>query len=157
WSDLGTSYKQYLEDKDGNDPVVYVGANDGMLHAFDGAEIGGGDELFAFIPANSRGKLLQLANPDYDHRYYVDGAVRVSDVATSASGNWRTVLVGATGAGGATVFGLNVTNPGSFSSNDILWELDGGNEQHLGHVLGTPVIAAVNIGGAPRWVALFGN
>src|SRR5690606_35290144 len=137
----------YLEDKADNDPVVYVGANDGMLHAFDGAETGGGDELFAFIPASSRSKLFELANPNYSHRYYVDGAIRVSDVATSASGGWKSVLVGTSGAGGATVFGLDVTDPDDFGADDVLWEIDGGDDEDLGSVLGSPVIAAVNIDG----------
>lgn len=166
-SALGTSYQEYLEFKEANRaPVVYVGANDGMLHAFDARAVGGGGELFAFIPAAARGHLFQLANPNYQHRYYVDGGITVSDIATTGNGDWKTMLVGSTGAGGpidagnrngSSVFALDVTDPSNFDREDVRWEITGNNEPNLGSVLGKPLIVPVQIGGSPKWVALFGN
>ena len=157
WKDsLGDSYKTYLTTKSSRAPMVYVGSNDGMLHGFD-ASTTGGAERFAFIPAGSRDHLFELANPAYTHRYYVDGGITVSDVPTTTTGSWRTVLVGTTGAGGRSIFGLNVSAPATFTAADIRWELSGSNQADLGYVLGKPVIVPVNVGGAPRWVALFGN
>lgn len=168
---LGDRYKTYLEDKASGSasPVVYVGANDGMLHAFDAsATTAGGKELFAFIPAAARSHMAELANPDYVHRYYVDGLVTPSDVYYGSS--WHTVLVGSTGAGGASqapsansaghgaVFGLDITSPSSFDQDDVLWELSGANDTDLGFVLGKPVVVPVTTAsGTPRFVALFGN
>ncbi len=68
--------------------VVYVGANDGMLHAFDAAS---GDELLAYVPAAVYGSLSQLSSTSYTHRYTVDGTPTVGDVFYG--GAWHTLLV----------------------------------------------------------------
>jgi type IV pilus assembly protein PilY1 len=157
--ELGESYKDYLEDKASRDPVIYVGANDGMLHAFNAKnDTTGGTELFGFIPSGSLDHLASLADPNLLHRYYVDGAITTSDVPSTSTGNWRTLLVGATGAGGKSVFGLNVSNPGGFTANDALWELSGSTINDLGMVMGKPIIVPIKgSSGRPRWVAIFGN
>lgn len=160
WKDtLGTSYQQYLVSKADRAPMVYVGANDGMLHGFDASSTtSGGNEEFAFIPAGSRANMYELADPAYKHRYFVDGGITTSDVPFSAGGDWRTVLVAATGAGSRSVFGLDVSDPHGFGADDVLWELNGGEEGGLGFVLGKPVIVPIEgSGGQPRWVAMFGN
>ena len=174
-TDLGEGYEAYLAAKATRVPMVYVGANDGMLHGFNASQTsasGGGDEEFAFIPATSRAHLYELANPNYEHKYFVDGAIAVADVSFSAigQGQWHTVLVGSTGGGGASipaggsvmghgsVFALDVSNPTGFDEDDVLWELSGANDADLGFVLGEPVIVPIaGAGGAPRWVAIFGN
>ena len=171
---LGNGYRDYLVAKRTSDqPMVYVGANDGMLHAFNGRPTAdGGGEVFAFIPSGSRQHLYELANPSYEHKYFVDGPVVAADVSFSSAGagDWRTVLVGTTGAGGAShgadggarghgsVFALDVTNPSAFDGDDVLWELSGESEDDLGFVLGRPVVVPIKgAGGEPRWVAMFGN
>lgn len=171
---LGEGYRTYLDTKSSRTPMIYVGANDGMLHAFNASRqtvAGGGDEVFAFIPAAARNHLYELANPNYDHRYFVDGELSVADVSFSSSGagDWHTVVVGSTGAGGAAapsggtdaghgaVFALDVSNPSGFDEDDVLWELSGIHDDDLGFVIGKPVIVPVSGAGGPRWVALFGN
>lgn len=168
---LATRYKDYLTAKKSRSTMVYVGANDGMLHAFD-ASTGttAGNELFAFIPSASLQHMAELANPTYSHRYYVDGALTSSDVYYGDA--WHTVLVGSTGAGGATrapnaeavgngaVFGLNISNPGAFTKDDVLWEVSGKTDSDMGFALGKPVIVPVSgsaADSAPRFVAIFGN
>lgn len=99
---------------------IYVGANDGMLHAFDATT---GVEKFAFVPSPVINNLNKLAVSDYtsqttdNHRYYVDGALTVTDVYYG--GAWHTVLVGALGAGGSGIFALDVTDPDAIK---LLWE-----------------------------------
>ncbi|KAF1686198.1 pilus assembly protein PilC [Pseudoxanthomonas broegbernensis] len=173
---LGGGYRDFLAAKrTAGRRMIYVGANDGMLHAFDAAQgSGGGAEEFAFIPNGSLRHMYELANPNYDHRYFVDGPITVGDASFSGSGagDWRTVLVGTTGAGGAgiaagasargfgSVYALDVTNPGSFDASKVLWELNAQTDDDLGFALGKPAIVPVAGAGAdaaPRWVAIFGN
>ncbi|MBU8976438.1 pilus assembly protein [Lysobacter sp. MMG2] len=153
-------YTKYLDTKKTRKRTVFVGANDGMLHAFHGDT---GVEQFGYIPATSvgyMGNLLFPASPNFEHRYYVDGPVVVSDARLGT--NWNTVLVGTAGAGGRSVFGLNVTSPSSFSASDVLWEVndkmttEAGNR--IGYVLGKPVIVPVRgTDGRPVWKAIFGG
>ncbi|GAA0705455.1 hypothetical protein GCM10009105_02900 [Dokdonella soli] len=75
--------------------TVFVGANDGMLHAFDGSATGG-KELFAYIPNAVISKLGALAKPGYVHTYSVDGTPAIGDAYL---GSWKTVLVSSAGAG----------------------------------------------------------
>lgn len=173
----GQSYSDYLTEKSARAPVVYVGANDGMLHAFDAStttcpgqfpdpsacSVGtSGRELFAFIPNGVIGKMGRLLDPDYGeggnrHTYFVDGEINVVDVKDGT--DWETVLVGATGAGGRSVFALNVSNPTSFGENDVLWELNNtvAGFGDLGHTVGRPLILPLKDGATTVWAALFGN
>ncbi|MGE8236724.1 MAG: pilus assembly protein [Stenotrophomonas indicatrix] len=171
---LGTSYATYLKAKrasSGPPTMIYVGANDGMLHGFNGSDTAAaGNEELAFIPSASLQHIAELANPKYGHRYYVDGPLTSSDVYDGS--NWRTVLVGTTGGGGSSVapsggkasngsvFALDVGNPTGFGASNVLWEVSGKTESDLGFVLGKPVVVPVSgttAGGQPRFVALFGN
>ncbi|MCC8493102.1 pilus assembly protein [Xanthomonas hortorum pv. gardneri] len=175
---LGTAYTSYLNSKRANQSyMVYAGANDGMLHAFDGGMNGsgsvtgsGGRERFAYIPATSYGHMGNLllpyqaskgVAPSFDHRYFVDGPLAVGDAYYN--GGWKTTLVGTTGAGGRGAFALDITNPSAFGSASRLWEIndlsgDATVRSNIGHVLGKPVIVPVRAAnGAVSWKAIFGN
>ncbi|MCQ4346458.1 PilC/PilY family type IV pilus protein [Pseudomonas stutzeri] len=144
-----SSYRAFLQSKASRTPVLFAGANDGMLHAFD-AETG--RELFAFVPRGVAEELHRLTRPDYGggvHRYYVDGGLTLSDAFID--GRWRTLLVGSLGAGGRSVFALDVTDPDNFSASDVLWEY---HDADLGLTFGTPQIGPLANG---RWGVLFGN
>ena len=155
-------YNKYLDMKSSRKRMVYVGANDGMLHGFNGLT---GAEIFAYIPATAvgyMGNLLFPTSPNFQHRYYVDGPVVVSDAMFNSI--WKTVLVGTAGAGGRSVFGLDVTSAPNtgFQASDVLWEVndkmtnEAGNR--IGYVLGKPVIVPVrNNVGKPVWKAIFGG
>ena len=103
-------------------PMIYVGGNDGMLHAFSGTD---GSEKLAYVPKGVIPAVGRLADTDFNdaHRYYVDGSAMSGDVDTGTGDpiddlpnytpNWRTLLVGALGAGGKGYFVLDVTNPGT--------------------------------------------
>lgn len=143
-----TAYSTYVAGKSTRNEHVFVGANDGMLHAFDNV----GNESFAYVPNGVLSKLAYLSDPVYTHNYYVDGSLTLSDVLIGS--NWETVLVGAAGAGGRTVFGLNVSNAGAFDASKVLWEVNSQTDADMGYVLGKPVIVPTDNG---RWVAIFGN
>lgn len=143
-------YSDFALSKKDRKSAVYVGANDGMLHAFNAKD---GVELFGFIPSSVFGKLKDLANnTGFKHQYYVDGSPTVGD---AFFGNkWRTVLVGGLNKGGQGIYALDVTNPNSFSTSDVLWEFTDKNDKDLGYTFSKPVIARVKSG---KWVAIFGN
>ncbi|WP_462328772.1 PilC/PilY family type IV pilus protein [Thiohalocapsa halophila] len=140
------------EGGDGRRPVLYVGANDGMLHGFDANT---GEEVFAYMPHSVFPDIAALTEPDYEHRYYVDGSPWAVDAyldLADGTAAWRTVLVGTTGAGSRAAFALDVTDPDSFGPEQVLWEVTDGQ---LGYALGRATIARVQAD--DRWVALVGN
>ncbi|KUM40105.1 hypothetical protein AR540_12445 [Pseudomonas sp. EpS/L25] len=117
----GQKYIDFRTDNASRTPMVAVGANDGMLHVFDGS-LGttGGNELFAYVPRGVLSNLYRLTQQDYSHKYYVDGPAASSDVYYS--GAWHTLLVGTTGAGGNSVFALELPSDGRMISTNVLWE-----------------------------------
>ena len=136
--------------------TVYVGANDGMLHAFNATT---GQELFAYIPSAMIPKLKNLSSPSYTHDYFVDGDIAVSSQSDTGGKNY---LVATLGRGGKGLFGLDVTTPGSFAASHVKWECfaTGGtvsacnSDNDLGFMLGRPVIAKMNDG---NWAVIVGN
>ncbi len=121
--------------------TVYVGANDGMLHAFNAST---GAEVFAYVPGNiNLAQLKTYADRDYPHHYFVDGPIVVSQ-RTQTSGN--NYLVGALGRGGKGVFALNVTNPSTFGPTRVMWEHSATNHDLMGMVITRPIIAKLNNG-----------
>lgn len=127
-------------------PVLYVGANDGMLHSFDAAT---GTELYAYIPKTLLPDLKKLADPSYQHQYFVDGELTVADAYVN--GAWKTILVGTLGAGGKAVFALDVTNPANVQ---FLWEKSAADVPALGNNLSKPLITQVADG---DWKVILGN
>ena len=115
-------------------PVVYVAANDGMLHAFSGALADGGAELWAFVPTAVLPNLYKLADASYEskHQYLVDGAPVMADVFIG--GAWKTILVGGLNSGGKAYYALDITDP---VAPRALWEFTDAN---LGLSFGNPVI-----------------
>ena len=88
--------------------VLYVGANDGMLHAFD---VKTGDELWAYIPNLVIPNLYELAQEDYGHKYYVDGDQYYKNIAPYESVNKKIIMTGALRKGGKGIYSLNITHP----------------------------------------------
>ncbi|MDG6347424.1 PilC/PilY family type IV pilus protein [Luteimonas sp. 8-5] len=121
--------------------ALFVGANDGMLHAFDGST---GKELFAYVPGGiNLTNLASLSDPQYGqtvtHKYFVDGPITVSAKSQTPGKNY---LVGALGRGGRGVFALDVTTPSSFDEDDVLWESS--SDSDMGMVLGDPLVVTLN-------------
>lgn len=144
----GATYETYMQTKDSRIPVVFQTSNDGFLHAFDGTDgVNGGKELFAVAPSAVLGNMARLADPGYTHRYYLGSTPTQGDAYLN--GDWKTVLVGSTGAGGRSVYALDVTNPAATSGWQVLWEF---TDADLGQTLGMPKIARLPSG---QWAAIF--
>lgn len=152
---LDANYKAYKASTANRTPAVYVGANDGMLHAFNATT---GNEMWAFIPTPVIANLANLADKEYGSNYhtnYVNGSPVVADVCISGcSGSnavWRTILVSGLNGGGRGYFALDVTTP---TSPVLLWEFyaqPSGTNSNLGYTFGNPVVTKMQDG---RWVVL---
>jgi len=155
--DLGyqalTGYSEFLSAKKDRTKMLYVGANDGMLHAFKADD---GTEKFAYIPKAVLPNLVNLTKPEYKHQYFVDGSFYVGDayINTGDGEKWRTILIGTTGAGARSVFALDVTDPDNFDKTKILWEYTYKDDSKLGYTIGRPTIGRMPNG---TWVVALGN
>ncbi len=190
YSDFRASLSEVIRDADTNlvtevrntrreGDMLYVGANDGMLHAFDADN---GIERFAYIPSYFFSEpgpdgdhpaaegLHYLTDPDYSHRFYHDLEPTVSDIYVN--GEWKTILIGGHRAGARGLFALDITSrPGGLNfrqQNPLMWEFRGETgadpdhplgDEDLGYSFSRPVIALTNAtkNGQHRWAAIFGN
>lgn len=129
--------------------TLYVGANDGMLHAFNAAT---GRELFAYVPnIINWANLKSLSHGDYIHKFFVDGPIVVSNRSLTTNKN---ILVGTLGKGGKGLFALDVTNPAAFGAGNFQWERAETPGNNMGLVIGKPVVGKVPGGQA---AVMFGN
>lgn len=120
--------------------AIYVGANDGMMHAFNADN---GEELFAYIPSWLGPKLSLLTDKDYLHQAYVDASPVIGDIQYGSDGtadDWKTILISGSGGGGRGVFALDVTDPAAFDASKVMWEFTQANDSDMGYVLGKPRI-----------------
>jgi len=148
----GSSYSTFLTGKSSRTAMVYAGANDGMLHGFRASD---GVEQFAYVPNGTWSNLPLLTSPSYTHKYFVDGSPTAWDAYWGSS--WKSVLAGSLGAGGKSVYLLNVSTPGTFGTGDVLWEFKGNTttqQNDMGFVLGTVTVARFADG---NYWAVFGN
>jgi type IV pilus assembly protein PilY1 len=151
----GSSYADFVALKKAKMPRIFVGANDGAVHAFQ-APIEGAKtfkELYAYIPGLAFPKLAAISAENYGskenpHQFIVDGPITVGDVYIS--GSWRTIIVGTMGAGGRGVYALDVTD----AQPKVLWELSETDYSQLGYVMGKPLIVPMK---NDRWAVVFGN
>lgn len=155
-------YAAYKTAQANRTPMVYVAANDGMLHAFfagtSATDTQGGTEAWAFIPTMVLPNLYKLADDNYanTHIFTVDGTPTTGDVFDSGAGVWKTILVGGLNGGGQGYYALDITDP----ANPIgLWEFKNGTtcfptttsgDCDIGYSFGNPLIAKLTDG---TWAA----
>jgi len=149
-----STYATFVSGKS-TDAVVYVGSNDGMLHAFNGTAdaTNGGKEIFAYVPNAVLSKIGRLTQPSYAHTYFVDGTPTLGDIYDGSG--WRTLLIGATGPGARSVFGLDVTTPSAFTASKVLWEFNDQNDTDMGYGITVPGLPTIAANGT--WISTFGN
>jgi type IV pilus assembly protein PilY1 len=179
------SGSSFLQANQHRQRVVFAGANDGTLHAFDAGSWSGttythgtGGELFAYVPKFHLSTIKNLLpTATSAHRYWVDGSARVADVwipadntdSTKETSEWKTVLVAGLRKGGAGYVALDITDPSAVGTGNypkVLWEYS--DPTVLADSWSEPYIAKVRIrnqatGTASqtevrdRWVAIVGG
>lgn len=156
YQDVG--YAAFKEDNKSRASMLYVGANDGMLHAFDAVT---GDEAWAFVPTTVMANMWRLADASYSdrHVFSVDGSPTAGDVYDSSVSKWKTILVGGLNNGGAGYYALDVSDP---AAPKPLWEFTSGvgcsgaavgasSDCNLGQTYGRPVITKL---ANKKWVVM---
>lgn len=148
-----TGYADYALNNASRIGMVYVGANDGMLHAFKASD---GAEAWAYAPSLILPNLYTLADKNYsgNHAYFVNATPRQGDVYYD--GAWHTILVGGLGRGGRGYYALDVT---STTTPKVLWEFTSDtskgagyvSDADLGYSYGQPLITKLSDG---TWVVL---
>lgn len=162
-----TRYADFLTAKAARTATIFVGSNDGMLHAFKdtlgSVPADDGKEVFAYVPKTVYANLSKLADKTYGttalyHQFFVDGPLIETDAFVNAPGagspSWRNYLLGSLGAGGRAVFALDVTDTSNLGTSTVRWELNSAINSDLGYVT-----APIEVGVLPNgeWVAIFGN
>jgi type IV pilus assembly protein PilY1 len=159
--------------------AVFVAANDGMLHAFDGTT---GNELFAYVPralyttsgTAPYSKLAAITAKDFSlqtttYGNNADGSVMAADMKTGVSGSetWKTYLFGSFGRGAKGVYALDVTKPATVTETSaatvVKWEFTETADPDMGYILGR---TNAQSNGQPaqtgkmankKWAAIYGN
>ncbi|MES2771533.1 MAG: PilC/PilY family type IV pilus protein [Pseudomonadota bacterium] len=156
WYYQDSGYAEFKAANATRTAMLYVAANDGMLHAFKAnSEEDAGAELWAYAPRQVLPNLWKLADNAYanHHQYFVDGSPELGDV--QINGVWRTILVGGLNKGGRGFYALDVSNP---EQPQALWEICADSalcpvaDSDLGYTYGNPVITKRPSDG--KWVVL---
>jgi type IV pilus assembly protein PilY1 len=137
--------------------VIFAGANDGMLHAFDDET---GEELWAFIPPDLLERLKDLTGEALV--YYVDGSPRAyvvdrdNDGTIESSHGDRVILAFGERRGGNRYFALDVTSP---QSPQLLWQIGphvtGYSE--MGQSWSTPIVGRIRYGDGEKMAFFIGG
>jgi len=155
-NNYSTFYQKYKD----RTQMVYVGANDGMLHGIKntkGTTSTDGRENIAIIPKNLLGKVKNLRS---NHAYYVDATPKAYDVFFNSLNppeqwqKWRTVIITGQREGGPYYFAVDVTNPDGYSYGPeyprVLWEW---TDPKMGDSWAKPDVGKINDGGTIKYVA----
>jgi type IV pilus assembly protein PilY1 len=126
--------------------VIFVGANDGMLHAFDVAT---GEELWGFIPRELLGRLNELTQGN-QLKFYVDGPPKAYITDS------QKIIVFGLRKGGSYYYALDVTDP---QNPKFLWKI--GPEtpgfSELAQTWSTPQIRKIKYEEGEKPVCIFGG
>ena len=146
-----SSYRSFVESTGDRTPLIFVGANDGLFHAFNANT---GAEEFAYIPAqilDADTDIAAYSDLEYEHNYYVDGSASLADVYID--NEWKSLVIGSLGRGGSSLFAIDVTSTDSTitsPTSHVLWD------QHfddLGVTVNKPLVVRLNNN---KWAVVVG-
>lgn len=141
--------------------LLWVAANDGMLHAFNPTT---GAEVFSYIPGALANRLAEIplqrgttaktklggadfvtnaeVRPTGTVWPYVDGSPFTADVkvGSGTSAAWKTYVFGSLGRGGKAIYALDVTTVSSLAesnaANVFKWQFTSDDDEDLGYIVG---------------------
>ncbi|MEY4512863.1 MAG: hypothetical protein RLZZ450_4985 [Pseudomonadota bacterium] len=127
----------------GRPGVVFVGSNDGLLHAFNldtwkdkaGTTYGPGYEFWSFVPSALFNKLTATATPT--HQFMFDGTPVIKEMMVN-NGTVKTILLAAV-RGAPAYIALDITWP---EAPTFLWQR---SFPYLGDTTATPALAQVKV------------
>lgn len=147
-------YSTFKDNNFNRDSMIYVAANDGMLHGFSSLD---GTEVFGYIPnslmLSKYGRdVTELFNYEYSHKYFVDLTPAINDVYLDTDNNgskeWASVLIGGHGAGSKAYYALDVTDPSLLNESNagrvVLWEFTDDDDTYPTDAHGSPLLTAAN-------------
>lgn len=169
------TYGTFMSAQETRTHVVYVGANDGLLHGFRAgandssgnyqSTYNDGQEVLAYLPNEALLQINQYTDQNYNHRFFVDATPGASDLFYG--NQWHTWLAGGLGGGGKAMYVLDITDPASFSESNasslVIKELSASSlvcsnvtncNNDMGYVYGTPIIRRMHNG---NWAVIWGN
>lgn len=126
--------------------IVFIGANDGMMHAFGVSDM---TELMGYVPAAVYPHLAALPSTAYGasggtaHVYGANGEVRQADLKLGSTPVWKTIVVGGLGQGGQGFYALDATNSAALTTNASTaakWEWNDQHDADMGYTFGAPLI-----------------
>jgi type IV pilus assembly protein PilY1 len=126
--------------------VIFVGANDGMLHAFEDET---GEELWGFIPSELLSRLKDLARGG-GLKYYVDGSPKAYITES------KKIVIFGLRRGGSHYYALDVTDP---ERPRFLWKIgpETAGYSEMGQSWSTPHIGKIKYGTSERVVCFIGG
>ena len=126
--------------------TVYVGANDGMLHAFRESD---GAELWAVVPPNVLDTVKNLNSTAGDHVFYVDASPIAADI--KVGGSWKTIVVFGLRRGGNHYYALDITDT---TNPSFMWSF---TDTKMGETWSEPAIGKVKIGSTDTYAMFVGG
>ncbi len=131
--------------------VIFAGANDGMLHAFDDSD---GSELWAFIPPNLLNKLQALHGDVVES--FVDGSPKAFISYDSSGQINKAILMFGQRRGGNHYYALDITDP---LIPKYLWKISPDIPEYaeLGQTWASPMIGKIAYFSGEKWVAFVGG
>lgn len=172
------TYQSFATNEQTRENMVYVGANDGFLHAFRAGHYAlqngqltyqssdnDGRELLAYMPSAVFSSIKDYTDKSYTHKFFADATPGTGDLFYN--GKWHTWLVSGLGGGGKDLFALDITKPSNFSQSNasslVAADWNASNlscanvsncADDLGYTYGVPLIRRFHNG---DWGVIWGN
>lgn len=139
---LAASYATFVTQQAARERLIWVGANDGMLHGFKAQGTDGGAPVLSYVPSPLVNRLSTMSRDSTSIISGMDGSPYTGDVLVGSgeSATWKTYLFSSLGRGGRAFFSLDTTTPSNFTQENAAsifkWMFSSDDDTDLGYVIG---------------------